>query len=102
MRNTNLTSDEAVALLREDRAAVNEFLREFAEVNAIQAKHGDDVQRLLQLLPGTLGKVNKAFEPTTGLIRFGLIQENDEPGLQLRLQPQATGGARPTACLRRS
>ena len=79
LRNTNLTSDEAVALLREDRVAVHEFLKKFAEVNEIQAAHGDDLRRLLNQLPTALGNVNKSFEPTTGLIRFGLIQEPENP-----------------------
>jgi ABC-type transporter Mla subunit MlaD len=79
LRNTNLTSDEAVALLREDRAAVHEFLKKFAVVNEIQADHGDDLKRLLRQLPKALAGVNKSFEPSTGLIRFGLVTEPENP-----------------------
>lgn len=79
MRNTNLTSDEAIALLRENRAAVNEFLVRFGEVNDIQADHEDDLKRILQHLPSALDGVNKSFEPGTGLIRFGLVQDTNNP-----------------------
>ena len=80
MRNTNLTSDEAIALLRENRAAVNEFLIRFGEVNDIQADHGDDLKRILQHLPTALEGVNKSFEQGTGLVRFGLVQDQNNPG----------------------
>lgn len=79
MRNTNLTSDEAIALLRENRAAVNKFLTTFGEVNDIQADHADDLSRILQHLPTALSGVNKSFEGGTGLIRFGLVQDNNNP-----------------------
>ena len=79
MRNTNLTSDEAIALLRENRAAVNEFLVRFGEVNDIQADHEDDLSRILQHLPSALDGVNKSFEPGTGMIRFGLVQDQGNP-----------------------
>jgi hypothetical protein len=79
MRNTNLTSDEAIALLRENRAAVNEFLVRFGRVNAIQADHEDDLSRILQHLPTALTGVNRSFEQGTGLIRFGLVQDNNNP-----------------------
>jgi phospholipid/cholesterol/gamma-HCH transport system substrate-binding protein len=103
LRNTNLTSDEAVALLREDRAAVHEFLKDFAEVNAIQAAHGDDLKRLLQQLPSALGNVNKSFEPTTGLVRFGLIQEPENPACSYgsnRRPPEERGNRLPPKKLR--
>lgn len=80
MRNTNLTSDEAIALLRENRAAVNEFLIRFGEVNDIQADHTDDLSRLLQHLPSALKGVNRSFESGTALVRFGLVQDNNNPG----------------------
>ncbi|MEA2452053.1 MAG: phospholipid/cholesterol/gamma-HCH transport system substrate-binding protein [Actinomycetota bacterium] len=79
MQNTNLTSDEALALLRENRAAVNEFLIRFGEVNDIQADHEDDLRRILQHLPTALSGVNKSFEPGTGMIRFGLVQDQGNP-----------------------
>lgn len=79
MRNTNLTSDEAIALLRENRAAVNEFLTRFGEVNDIQADHTDDLSRILNHLPTALLGVNRSFEKGTALIRFGLVQDNNNP-----------------------
>ena len=80
LSNTNLTSEEVIALLRQDRAALNEFISDFAEVNDLQAEHQDDLLRLLTHLPLALGNVNKTFEPATGLVRFGLVQdENRQP-----------------------
>lgn len=80
LENTNLTADEVIALLAEDRAAVNEFLIRFGEVNDIQAEHADDIGRLLQHLPTALAAVNNSFEPDTGLVRFGLVQDQENPG----------------------
>jgi phospholipid/cholesterol/gamma-HCH transport system substrate-binding protein len=80
LENTNLSSDEVLALMREDRAAVNEFLIRFGEVNDIQADHTDDLARILQHLPSALLGVNKSFEPGTGLVRFGLVQDTTNPG----------------------
>ena len=77
MRGANLTSEELVRLLRENKPAVDEFLREFGEVNAIQAQHSDDLRQILQFLPSALGNITKAFEPTTGLIRFGLVNDSE-------------------------
>lgn len=77
MRNTNLTSDEAISLLRENRAAVNEFLVRFGRVNDIQADHEDDLSRILQHLPTALEGVNRSFEQGTALVRFGLVQDNN-------------------------
>ena len=80
LRNTNASSDEIIALMREDRAAVNEFLVDLGTVNDIQAAHADDLRRVLQHLPTALSRINKSFEPDTGLIRFGLVQDNENPG----------------------
>lgn len=80
LNNTNLTAEEVIALLRQDRVALNEFISDFAEVNDLQAEHRDDLLRLLTNLPLALGNVNKTFEPATGLVRFGLVQdENRQP-----------------------
>lgn len=80
LSNTNLTSEEVIALLRQDRAALNEFISDFAEVNDLQAEHEDDLLRLLTNLPVALGRLNNTFEPATGLVRFGLVQdENRQP-----------------------
>lgn len=77
MRNTNLTSEEAVRLLREDEEAVEAFLITFGEFNDIQATHGDDISRILQHLPSALNRINRTFEPSTGLVRFGLIHDQN-------------------------
>ncbi len=79
LEGTNLSSDEIVALLRKDREDLNEVIVELAEINDIQAQHGEDLRRLLHELPRALGGVAKTFEPKTGLIRFGLVQEHDRP-----------------------
>jgi phospholipid/cholesterol/gamma-HCH transport system substrate-binding protein len=79
LRATNLTSDEATALLREHRAAVNEFLSDFAEVNDLQAEHADDLRRLMTHLPTALDRINRSFEPDTGLVRFGLVTDPENP-----------------------
>jgi phospholipid/cholesterol/gamma-HCH transport system substrate-binding protein len=76
----NLTSDELLALLRESRPNIDAFLKQFAGVNALQADHVDDLRALFKFLPAALGNINKSFEPKTGLIRFGLVQDNNNPG----------------------
>lgn len=79
MRGGNTTSREVVALLREHNKGVNEFLIEFAEVNRIQAEHGDDLAQILKFLPqGLLGVVN-TFEDDTGLVRFSLVNDQENP-----------------------
>jgi phospholipid/cholesterol/gamma-HCH transport system substrate-binding protein len=80
LRTTNTTSDEIQALMRENRAAVNEFLSDFGEVNALQAEHADDLARLMVHLPSGLDRVNRSFEPDTGLIRFGLVTDPENGG----------------------
>lgn len=77
LRGTNTTSDELVRLLRENRVGVNDFLREFAIVNEIQAAHADDINQLFLFLPDALNGVSSAFEPATGLVRFGLVNDNN-------------------------
>jgi phospholipid/cholesterol/gamma-HCH transport system substrate-binding protein len=76
----NLTSDEVLALLRDSRPQIDAFLKDFADVNALQAKHVNDLDALFKFLPAALGNINKSFEPDTGLIRFGLVQDMDNPG----------------------
>ena len=80
LNGTNTTSDELVRLLNEYEVGVNEFIQELAIVNDIQARHSDDVNDLFLYLPNALKGANKAFEPETGMIRFGLIQETGNPG----------------------
>lgn len=80
LSGTNTTSDELVRLLNQYEVGVNEFVREFAIVNDIQARHADDVNQLFLYLPKALNAANKAFEPSTGMIRFGLVQDSGNPG----------------------
>lgn len=103
LRNTNLTSEEAVRLLREDQEAVDDFLISFGIVNDIQAEHADDLSRLLQHLPSALSGVNKTFEPGTGLVRFGLVQDNNNPACSYgssRRPPHERSERRPAKDLR--
>lgn len=79
LKGTNITADELVRLLRENRPAVNQFLREFGEVNELQAEHAGDINSLFLHLPTALDKVVGAFEPSTGLVRFGLVNDNENP-----------------------
>ncbi len=50
-------------------------LREFAELNDLQAEHADDLSQIFQFLPTGLDKIAQSFEPSTGLVRFGAIGE---------------------------
>lgn len=77
MENANLTSEEVVALLRDYKANIDKFLPEFAAVNDLQAEHADDLSELFIQLPKGLGRVVDSFEPSTGLIRFGLVNDNE-------------------------
>jgi phospholipid/cholesterol/gamma-HCH transport system substrate-binding protein len=79
MRGGNMTSKEVVALLREHNTGVNRFLHEFAEVNELQAQHGDDIGQLLRFLPDGLLGVVRTFEPETGLVRFSLVEDMENP-----------------------
>lgn len=79
LRGSNTSSDELVRLLNEYETGVNEFIREFAIVNDIQARHADDLNELFLFLPTALEKISKAFEPQTGLIRFGLVTDTGNP-----------------------
>jgi phospholipid/cholesterol/gamma-HCH transport system substrate-binding protein len=72
----NLTSDEVLALLRENRPQIDAFLRTFADVNALQASHVKDLSALFRYLPTALNRVNRSFEKRTGLIRFGLVTDS--------------------------
>jgi phospholipid/cholesterol/gamma-HCH transport system substrate-binding protein len=76
LKGTNIASDELVRLLNEHKTAVNEFLIEFAEVNELQAQHAGDLNGLFLSLPDALDRVAKSFEPATGMIRFGLVNDN--------------------------
>ena len=75
LENTNTTSEEVVRLLRDYDDNIDRFLPAFAELNDLQAEHSEDLTQLFRFLPDGLGKIVKAFEPETGLIRFGLIDD---------------------------
>lgn len=77
MENANFTSEEVVALLRDYKGNVDKFLPTFAELNDLQAEHAGDLSQLFIHLPDGLGNIVKAFEPQTGLIRFGLVNDNE-------------------------
>ncbi len=79
MKGGNLTSREVVRLLRKNNKGINEFLAEFAEVNELQAQHGDDISVLLRFLPAALDGVVKTFESETGLVRFSLVTDPEAP-----------------------
>jgi phospholipid/cholesterol/gamma-HCH transport system substrate-binding protein len=74
---TNQTSDELLALLREDGPEVDAFLKTFADVNALQANHVKDLAVLFKYLPSALNRVSRSFETRTGLIRFGLVNDSE-------------------------
>ena len=80
LENSNLLSDELVRLIRENRGTLNQVIRELAEINKFQAAEADDINKLLNELPYGLAKVVKAFESKTGLVRFGLVQDMENPG----------------------
>jgi hypothetical protein len=48
-------------------------------VNELQAQHAGDLSRMFRHLPTALGNVTKTFEPKTGLVRFGLVDDNSNP-----------------------
>jgi phospholipid/cholesterol/gamma-HCH transport system substrate-binding protein len=77
MQGGNQLSDAVIRLIRENRPQLNEFLREFGRVNQFQARHARDISELLQHLPDGLARIHTSFEPATGLIRFGLVNDNE-------------------------
>jgi phospholipid/cholesterol/gamma-HCH transport system substrate-binding protein len=77
MRGGNQLSDALVRLIRENRPQLNKFLHEFGKVNEFQANHARDISETLQHLPGGLARILTSFEPSTGLIRFGLVNDNE-------------------------
>ncbi|HYI45657.1 MAG TPA: MlaD family protein, partial [Actinomycetota bacterium] len=79
MEGGNLTSQELVRLLRENNKGVNQFLRDFGEINAIQARHSKDLSELLRFLPPALFGVVDTFETDTGLVRFSLVNDTENP-----------------------
>lgn len=80
LENTNVTSEEVTALLSEYEANIDRFLPDFAAFNDLQADHAGDLNDLFRYLPTGLNNIAKAFEPSTGLIRFGLVNDEENPG----------------------
>jgi phospholipid/cholesterol/gamma-HCH transport system substrate-binding protein len=98
LEGANLMSKETVALLRENRPQVDEFLRTFADVNAIQAAHVKELSDLFKYLPSALNGVNRSFEKETGLIRFGLVNDVANPACDYgtpRRQPENRAEQKP-------
>lgn len=94
----NLTSDEVLALLAENRGDIEAFLQTFADVNDLQAAHVDDLAILFKYLPTALNRIHKSFEPRTGLIRFGLATDTANPACDYgtpRRQPEARAEQKP-------
>lgn len=80
LENSNLLSDELVRLIQENRGTLNKVIKQLAEINEFQAADAEEISKLLQELPYGLAKVVKAFETKTGLVRFGLVQDSENPG----------------------
>jgi phospholipid/cholesterol/gamma-HCH transport system substrate-binding protein len=91
LEGANLMSNEVVALLQENGPQVDAFLQTFADVNALQAAHVKDLSALFKFLPSALNGVNRSFEKRTGLIRFGLATDVENPACDYgtpRRQPE--------------
>ena len=80
MTNANILSDELVELIRENRGVLNQVIKELADINAFQAAKGEDIAELVEQLPRALENVVKTFESKTGLVRFGLVQDQANHG----------------------
>ncbi|MFN2586863.1 MAG: MCE family protein [Actinomycetota bacterium] len=77
LEGTNLTSEELVGLIRESRPDLHQTIVELAEINDIQADKAEALRALFEFLPRGLGNVVKTFEPDTGMIRFGLVDDGE-------------------------
>ncbi|MDQ3957725.1 MAG: MCE family protein [Actinomycetota bacterium] len=77
LEGANLTSEELVRLIRESRPELNEVIIELAEINDIQAEKANALKALFEFLPRGLGNVVKTFEPETGMVRFGLVNDSE-------------------------
>ena len=80
LENSNLASDELISLIRNNRGNLNKVIIQLAEINEFQANSGDDLIRLFRFLPEGLEGVVKTFEPKTGMVRFGLVTDDENPG----------------------
>ncbi|MDQ3877011.1 MAG: MCE family protein [Actinomycetota bacterium] len=97
LTSTNLSSDEVVALLTRYKRQIDRFLPTFAAVNDLQARHHDDLNRLLANLPRALANVNKSFESKTGMIRFGLVTDTNSPPCSYNTKRVEPGDRKPYA-----
>ena len=95
LRGSNTTSDELVRLLRDYDTGVNEFLHELAIVNEIQATHSGDLNQLFIWLPTALTEITKAFEPETGMVRFGLVTDTANHACSYGTERRAPGDRAP-------
>ncbi len=80
MENSNLLSDELVSLLRNNKGNLNKVIIQLAKINEFQAESGGDLIKLFKFLPDGLERVTRTFEPKTGLVRFGLVNDNENHG----------------------
>lgn len=78
--NSNFLSDELVALIQQNRKALNRIIIELAEINDFQADAREDIVELFKKLPDALERVVRTFESRTGLVRFGLVQDSENHG----------------------
>ena len=90
----NLTSKELVGLIRDSRPDLHQTIREIAEINDFQADKQNALEALFEFLPRGLGTVVKTFEPKTGMIRFGLVNDSEHHACSYgteRRQPEERG-----------
>jgi phospholipid/cholesterol/gamma-HCH transport system substrate-binding protein len=80
MENANLTSDELVSLIRNNRGNLNKVIIQLAKINDFQADSGADIARLFRVLPDGIERVVRTFEPKTGMVRFGLVTDTENHG----------------------
>ena len=79
MRGTVLTSDEIVELISTNRSELNRLLVDLGKINEFQADHREDLNLLFIHLPDALAGIESSFETGTGLVRFGLVDDTENP-----------------------
>lgn len=79
MNGANLLSDELIQLIRENRDVLNQVIEDLADINEFQADKAPAIIELIEKLPLGLERVVKTFESKTGLVRFGLVQDTNNP-----------------------
>jgi phospholipid/cholesterol/gamma-HCH transport system substrate-binding protein len=80
MQNTNATSDELIALIRSAKPELYETIDRLVTLNRVQIDEREGLSNLLRFLPPALGRVVKAFETKTGMIRFSLVNDSENHG----------------------